>query len=956
MNSRIRDRRLADLLGLNRLNIFVPAVMSVGLVFWLASELRELVRTSGDTSRVKRAALDGHNVARSVLGENSPEPPAARGLRPRPVYLLTALSLIGGALYVTIGSVANYFQEPGYVADISWLLCLALTASAVAVYFGTVAAVVFFRYSDPPNRLRRVLTNSLLTTRPVEGAEWAARPPWRLSAGFMAATAVAALLTLILAASPYVVEGFDERGAEWLDGMTTPWLTRVTDIAFDTRTVLAMVVLVGLASMRCRALAVSYALATGFGLLASVALRAMIERPRPPAGPMAGALDSYPSGHIIQAVIIAGLLPLAVATLTHRQRVITPLTIVLGVAAVGAGAGRVAAGLHWPTDVLGGMAIGLALVLGARWVVAHPRSHIACRGCPWTPRPAPQETPRGIVPLSFSAASLIRGAAHLSAAAIAIGLAVLTVTVGVPSSGEGFVFGSDIEKPVQLALAAVVSLGALISWRWEAVGAVLIALAAACLGIFAAIEYEPVYAMALTGTAMIPAVLLWLSWQHRRTPLELVVLAMVTLLLLTGTWFGANRVYAIYFGPTHPESSATALDTDRVEWSWSGALRSDGITVTARLTENHRSARLRIEAEDGSWTGETAETGAGAHRIARMRADGLRPETRYRYTVVVDGKPDRSRGNGMFTTAADGPMSFRVTVGACARVGSNGAVFDALAGENPLFHMALGDLHYGNIESTAPEPFFEAYDRLITQPGQAAFYRQTPLAYVWDDHDYGPNDSGASFPGREASRTAFDTTVPHYPFASPTGTINQAFSIGRVRFVLTDDRSAETGDTLLGEEQVQWLIEEITSASRSHELVVWGNSLPWIGADSPGGDGWAGHPEERRRIADAIAAAGVRNLLMLGGDAHMVAIDDGSNSDYTTDGGAGFPILQAAALDRPGSVKGGPYSEGTFPGGGQYGVVDITDNGGEVTVELTGKRWDGTVLTRYRFTVPQLHP
>lgn len=952
MTSPTRDRARAALLGVDRLHIFVPAIMSVGLLFWLVSELRELVHSSGEASRSKRAGIAGHAVARFTTATQDPDSAAQRGLRPRPVYLLITLTLAGGALYVTVGSVANFFQQPGWVADIAWLLSLSLVVAGAAVCYAAVSAIVFVRYPSPPARLARVLTNTPLTTRPVDGEEWSARPPWQLGAGFMAATAASALLSLVIAASPYVVDGFDRRVAAWFDGLSAPAWSGVTDAAFDTRTVLALVVLVGLASIRCRALAVAYAVATGFGLLVSAGLRGVIDRPRPVDGPMAGALDSYPSGHVIQAVLIAGLVPLAVATLLHRRRVIAFLTVLFGVAAAAAAIDRVAEDLHSPTDVLGGAAIGLALVLGARWVVARPIAHVACRNCLWSPHPQHQHTPRGAIPLTASGAQIVRLLAHVSAAAVAITLAVLTVTVGVPSSGEGFVFGSRIEVPVQLALAGVVSLGALISWRWEAVGAVLIAVAASCLGIFAAVEYQPVYAMLLTAGAMVPSVLLWLSWQHRRTAVELIVLAVVTLLLLGGTWFGANRVYAIYFGPTHPESVASSLAVDRVEWVWSGGLRSDGVTVNARLAAGHHEAFLRATAPDGTVV-VSKNIAAQEHQIVRLDIGDLLPGTDYTYAVVVDGTPDSTRGVGRFVTPVDGPMSFRVTAGSCARVGSSGAVFDALAAERGLFHLALGDLHYANIESTTPGEFFAAYDRVLTSPGQSAFYRESPVAYVWDDHDYGPNDAGADSPGRDAARTAFGATVPHYPYGSSDGTINQAFTIGRVRFIMTDNRSAATSTSILGTEQRDWFVEELVRSSRTHALVVWGNSLPWIGAADPGGDGWPGHPEERQYIADAIAAAGVRNLMMVGGDAHMVAIDDGTNSDYSTHGGAGFPILQAAALDRPGSVKGGPYSGGAFPGGGQYGVLDITDDGVNLRVSLTGKRWDGTVLTDYAFSVPQ---
>ena len=175
-----------------------------------------------------------------------------------------------------------------------------------------------------------------------------------------------------------------------------------------------------------------------------------------------------------------------------------------------------------------------------------------------------------------------------------------------------------------------------------------------------------------------------------------------------------------------------------------------------------------------------------------------------------------------------------------------------------------------------------------------------------------------------------------------TRPIYQAFTIGRVRFVITDARSEHTADSLLGERQTAWLLDELRTASATHAAVVWVNSVPWVGPAAVGADGWAGHPEERAMISEAIARSGIDNLVMVSGDAHMVAIDDGTNTDYSVTGGAGFPLLHAAALDRPGNVKGGPYSEGAFPGGGQYGVLDVVDHGGPtIELVLSGRTWDG---------------
>ena len=125
----------------------------------------------------------------------------------------------------------------------------------------------------------------------------------------------------------------------------------------------------------------------------------------------------------------------------------------------------------------------------------------------------------------------------------------------------------------------------------------------------------------------------------------------------------------------------------------------------------------------------------------------------------------------------------------------------------------------------------------------------------------------------------------------------------------------------------------------------------WVTDEDEGADDWGWYADERRRISDVIAANEIDNLLMVSGDAHMVAIDDGTNTDYSTVGDAGFPLIHAAALDRRGSTKGGPYSHGAIGGGGQYAVVDIDDDGDVVTVRLQAKNHDDEVLLAYEFTV-----
>jgi membrane-associated phospholipid phosphatase len=99
-------------------------------------------------------------------------------------------------------------------------------------------------------------------------------------------------------------------------------------------------------------------------------LKALVGRPRPTLWPWLIPTSGYsfPSGH---AVAGAALYPL-LGWIVLRPRGRAGAGYALGLA-VGLfiGLGRVYAGVHWPSDVLAGWALGTALSLGAvRWLSA----------------------------------------------------------------------------------------------------------------------------------------------------------------------------------------------------------------------------------------------------------------------------------------------------------------------------------------------------------------------------------------------------------------------------------------------------------------------------------------------------------------------------------------------------------------------------------------------------------
>jgi hypothetical protein len=337
--------------------------------------------------------------------------------------------------------------------------------------------------------------------------------------------------------------------------------------------------------------------------------------------------------------------------------------------------------------------------------------------------------------------------------------------------------------------------------------------------------------------------------------------------------------------------------------------------------------------------------------IGRYVLEGLDPATEY-YAGFRAGTGTLAR----FRTFGTGPFSFVAAFASCAggtRVVpmshvSNSGVFAALAALDPHLFVHMGDLHYYNI--TGPARPIEALaglfrrglDRVLSQERQALFYRRTPLVYVWDDHDYGTDNSDGTSPTRDAARFYYASDFPSYPTPlSPNadGPIAQRFDIGRVRVLMTDSRSErrQTPRTMLGAGQVDWLVRELETAAReSVPLVLWVNSVPWITTDGDS-EGWGQFADERRRLGERITALGLApRLVMLSGDAHMLAFDDGRNNPH-----GGFVVAQAAPLDRFVRKKGGPYShDPPDQRNGQFGVLRVTDDGQTLTARIEGHRYE----------------
>lgn len=407
--------------------------------------------------------------------------------------------------------------------------------------------------------------------------------------------------------------------------------------------------------------------------------------------------------------------------------------------------------------------------------------------------------------------------------------------------------------------------------------------------------------------------------------------------------FRALMVLGVALGPT-------AAFASPVGWSWVGGVTDGDAVVTARI-DSEKPVGIQIEGIGGRIAPVlTAPMEKGT--LYRFDLAGLKPDTAYTYRFVDEGGVPLDEEPRVFRTfpVSGKPASFRFAVSSCARA-VNSPAFSAIARQDPRFFLHTGDFHYSNIGKNKVEVFRKAYDVHLSSPNLRTLLAGVPMMYTWDDHDYGPNDSNKNSPSREASLRNFRELVPHYPLGVAGGDeapVDQVFTVGRVTFILSDLRSQRDPGTLrmMNGAQKEWLKKQLLAArDAGSPLIFWVSSVPWNGRATKA-DRWQGYPAHRAEIADFLKDNGLADrVVVLSGDAHMTAIDDGSHSDFATDKGAPVRVFQAGPLANVGSYKGGPYSHGArYKTQGkkdylnQFGLVDVEDDGKQIRVRLSGRQ------------------
>jgi alkaline phosphatase D len=279
---------------------------------------------------------------------------------------------------------------------------------------------------------------------------------------------------------------------------------------------------------------------------------------------------------------------------------------------------------------------------------------------------------------------------------------------------------------------------------------------------------------------------------------------------------------------------------------------------------------------------------------ALLIADQVKPGTRYAYEILIDGKPVKIPYPTHFQTQKvwkwrGNPPEFSMLTGSCAYIneeefdrpgkpyGGDYQIFGSMASHQADFMLWLGDNIY------LREPDWNSRTGILNRWTHSRsvkelqpFLASTHHYAIWDDHDYGPNDSDKGFYNKNLTLEAFG-----YFFANPTlgvGDIRGAitsFQWGDADFFLLDNRWYRDPDnliaenkTILGEKQLRWLLDNLVSSTATFKIVAMGGQFlstarmfeTYINN---------GFEAERAAIIDFIYRHNIKNVVFISGDVHF---------------------------------------------------------------------------------------
>lgn len=346
----------------------------------------------------------------------------------------------------------------------------------------------------------------------------------------------------------------------------------------------------------------------------------------------------------------------------------------------------------------------------------------------------------------------------------------------------------------------------------------------------------------------------------------------------------------------------------------------------------------------------------------------LEMNTLYQYDLIIDGKiapagfPTQFRTLDLWQWRKPAP-DFSFLAGSCAYFnepifdrpgkpyGGDSSIFETMANTPADFHIWMGDNWY-----TREVDFFSAWglqyraSRDRSMKILQKFMAAMPQYSIWDDHDFGPDNSGKSYLLKDESRNVFMNYSLHRSYGENNQGIYSLFNYSDVDFFLTDDRYFRAEEDILdsiggmpnpaktyfGHQQMEWLQNALLYSKATFKIIVTGSQVLNSFSIS---ENMQRYGTEYTQLMNFLTIHKIPGVIFMSGDRHhsevikkerdgLYPLYDITISPYT----AGVSKVRGAEKDNPGRIKGTLVEEQNF------GKITVAGAKGNRTfsVELIG--------------------
>ncbi len=261
---------------------------------------------------------------------------------------------------------------------------------------------------------------------------------------------------------------------------------------------------------------------------------------------------------------------------------------------------------------------------------------------------------------------------------------------------------------------------------------------------------------------------------------------------------------------------------------------------------------------------------------------GLKPNTSYIVYFKIDDKELRRKH--YIRTLLDGKNNdFSFMIGSCALWISRGLrwlhpgieewIYPQMVKEEGAFMLWLGDYLYNFPKDyKSPEGMYRryAYTRKYHKL-HMDFVTSRPQYSIWDDHEFGWNNSDKDFPFKKQSLDLHKKFWANPGYGEPDNPgCYFNFSYQDAGFFMTDCRYYRTvpnikGGEMLGKKQMQWLKAKLKESKATFKFIGVGSQvLNEYCTD----ESWKIFPEERTELLDFIEKEKITGVIFLSGDRH----------------------------------------------------------------------------------------